>query len=172
MNYWQAITKQCTILVCLTLVCLPPLHLIHLLCLVEYQCVLGADVEVCLSVMQVSLDPHMSLKGTQVSSSPKQASALAASPAKPLLPGAPASSSRLMRNSSSLRSKGGDANFPGLAGLVGTGPDTLAGASAGVKVGLMSLLGLNCVPWAEEETTSETAKLVHQMATDDNNSDD
>ena len=76
----------------------------------------------------------MSLKGTQVSSSPKQASALASSPAKPLLPGAPASSSRLMRNSSSLRGRGGDATFPGLACLVGLGPDTLPGGSLGVKV--------------------------------------
>ena len=85
----------------------------------------------------------MSLKGTQVSSSPKQASALASSPAKPLLPGAPASSSRLMRNSSSLRGKGGDTNFPGLAGLVSTGPDSLPGGSAGVKVGC-PLLPASC----------------------------
>ena len=76
----------------------------------------------------------MSLKGTQVSTSPKQASALTSSPAKPLLPGAPASSSRLMRNSSSLRGRGGDATFPGLAGLVGVGPDTLPGGALGVKV--------------------------------------
>ncbi|KAL3145388.1 hypothetical protein ABBQ38_001638 [Trebouxia sp. C0009 RCD-2024] len=78
----------------------------------------------------------MSLKGTQVSSSPKQASALASSPAKPLLPGVPASSSRLMRNSSSLRGRGGDANFPGLVGLVGVGPDTLPGGSLGAKDGM------------------------------------
>lgn len=76
----------------------------------------------------------MSLKGTQVSSSPKQASALTSSPARPLLPGAPASSSRLMRNSSSLRGRGGDANFPGLVGLVGVGPDTLPGGALGAKV--------------------------------------
>ena len=74
---------------------------------------------------------HMSLKGTQVSSSPKQALGLATSPPKPLLPGAPASSSRLMRNSSSLRGRGGDANFPGLACLVGVGPDTQDGMSVG-----------------------------------------
>ena len=82
----------------------------------------------------------MSLKGTQVSSSPKHSSGLAASPAKPSMPGAPASSARLMRNSSSLRGKGGDATFPGLAGLVGVGPDTLPGGSMGVKVGPLACL--------------------------------
>ena len=73
----------------------------------------------------------MSLKGTHVSSGPKQALGLTTAPAKPLLPGAPASSSRLMRNSSSLRGKGGDTTFPGLACLVGVGPDTQDGMSVG-----------------------------------------
>lgn len=75
----------------------------------------------------------MSLKGTQVSSNPKSSS-LMSSPAKSQLPGAPATSSRLMRNTSSLRAKGGDTTFPGLAGLVGLGPDTGPGG-LGVKVG-------------------------------------
>ena len=75
----------------------------------------------------------MSLKGTQVSSNQKQ-SPLPASPAKPQLPGAPASSSRMMRNTSSLRAKGGDVTFPGLAELVTVGPDSVPALSPGLKV--------------------------------------
>lgn len=82
-------------------------------------------------LLQVLSGAQMSLKGTQVSSSPKQSSGLASSPGKPLLPGAPASSSRLMRNSSSLRARGGDATFPGLACLVGVGPDSQDGMLSG-----------------------------------------
>ncbi len=41
--------------------------------------------------------------------------------------------SRVMRNSSSLRAKGGDTTFPGLAELVTLGPDSVPGA-AGIQV--------------------------------------
>lgn len=68
----------------------------------------------------------MTLKGTQVSSNQKQSSTMS-SPAKAQLAGAPATSSRVMRNSSSLRAKGGETTFPGLAGLVGVGPDSNPG---------------------------------------------
>ena len=54
--------------------------------------------------LQVLAGAEMSLKGTQVSPNQKQPS-LMSSPAKAALPGAPATSSRLMRNSSSLRAK-------------------------------------------------------------------
>lgn len=83
--------------------------------------------------LQVAGDPQMSLKGTQVSSNQKQSSLLSP-PAKPQLPGAPASSSRMMRNTSSLRAKGGDVTFPGLAELVTVGPDSVPAVTPGLKV--------------------------------------
>ena len=102
----------------------------------------------------------MSLKGTQVSSGPKQALGLASSPAKPLLPGAPASSSRLMRNSSSLRGRGGDATFPGLACLVGLSPDTQDGMSmghserSGMDLGVVGVGAPGMPPAAAREPTA------------------
>ena len=102
----------------------------------------------------------MSLKGTQVSSGPKQALGLASSPAKPLLPGAPAASSRLMRNSSSLRGRGGDATFPGLACLAGVGPDTQdgmlvgAGERGGMDLGVIGVGAPGMPPAAAREPTA------------------
>ena len=102
----------------------------------------------------------MSLKGTQVSSGPKQALGLICSPAKPLLPGAPASASRLMRNSSSLRGRGGDATFPGLACLVGVGPDTQDGMSmgnserSGMDLGVVGVGAPGMPPAAAREPTA------------------
>ncbi len=45
--------------------------------------------------------------------------------------------SRVMRNSSSLRAKGGDTTFPGLAELVTLGPDSVPGGAAGIQVRLI-----------------------------------
>ncbi len=45
--------------------------------------------------------------------------------------------SRVMRNSSSLRAKGGDATFPGLAELVTVGPDSVPGGAPGTQVCLI-----------------------------------
>jgi len=58
-------------------------------------------------------------------------------PAKPQLTNTPAMPSRVMRNSSSLRAKGGDATFPGLAELVTIGPDSVPGGAAGIQVRLI-----------------------------------
>ena len=77
----------------------------------------------------------MSLKGTQVSPYQKQSSLLS-SPAKPQLTNTPAIPSRVLRNSSSLRAKGGDTTFPGLAELVTVGPDSVPGGAAGIQVRL------------------------------------
>ena len=90
----------------------------------------------------MSADPQISLKGTQVSPYQKQSSLLSSpakpqltnTPAKPQQSNTPAMSSRVMRNSSSLRAKGGDATFPGLAELVTLGPDSVPGGAAGIQV--------------------------------------
>ncbi|KAL0024777.1 hypothetical protein WJX79_006104 [Trebouxia sp. C0005] len=91
----------------------------------------------------VSADPQISLKGTQVSPYQKQSSLLSSPakpqlaniPTKPQLTNTPAMPSRVMRNSSSLRAKGGDATFPGLAELVTVGPDSVPGGAAGTQDG-------------------------------------
>ncbi|KAL0049660.1 hypothetical protein WJX82_007087 [Trebouxia sp. C0006] len=93
---------------------------------------------------EVSADPQISLKGTQVSPYQKQSSLLSSptktqltnTPAKPQLSNAPAMPSRVMRNSSSLRAKGGDTTFPGLAELVTLGPDSVPGGAAGIQNGV------------------------------------
>lgn len=79
-------------------------------------------------LLQGSVDRQISLKGTQVGSASRQGAATLAGPtSKP--PMGPNPSSRVMRNSSSLR-KGSDASYPGLADLAGNvecAPEEFAG---------------------------------------------